>query len=65
MIVCLRQCGLHLDQPTGGGGGAGGLRARSPGPGSHGDQGGAGGALPDCGRGRGDRHRRHPHQLPR
>lgn len=63
--LCLHQCGLPLDQPVGGGGGAGGLWAGSPGPCSHGDKGGAGRALPDRGRGRGDGHRRHPHQLPR
>lgn len=65
LLLWWLQRGVHVDQPAGGGGGAGGLRAGGPGPGSHGDQGGAGGALPDRGRRRGDGHRRHPHQLPR
>lgn len=63
-VLLLLQRRLPLDQPAGGGGGAGGLRTGGPRPGSHGDQGGAGGALPDRGRGGGGGHRRHPHQLP-
>lgn len=59
------QCGVHLDQPAGGGCGAGGLGAGSPGPGGPGHQRGAGGALPHRRGGGGGRPRRHPHQLQR
>uniref|UniRef100_A0A8C9XZ18 Disco interacting A n=1 Tax=Sander lucioperca TaxID=283035 RepID=A0A8C9XZ18_SANLU len=58
-------CGVHLDQPAGGGCGAGGLGAGSPGPGGPGHQRGAGGALPHRRGGGGGRPRRHPHQLQR
>lgn len=56
---------VHVDQPAGGRGGAGRIRAGGPGPGPPGDQRGAGGALPDRRRGGRGRHQRHSHQLPR
>ena len=65
LLLWWLQRGVHVDQPAGGGGGAGRLGAGGPGLGPAGHQRGAGGALPDRGRGGGGRHRRHPHQLPR
>lgn len=59
------QCGVHLDQPSGGGGGAGGIRAGGPGPGGSCHQCCPGRALPHCRCGGGGRPRRHSHQLPR
>lgn len=63
--LAFSQCGVHLDQPPGGGGGAGGVRAGGPGPGCPGHQRSPGGALPHRGSGGGGRPRRHPHQLQR